>query len=402
MLHSERHFGKNCNASYKIASLFSCNRRARLSHSDFESIEYYAINDTLVSVLSGNYMKSSNGKLETVYTYDPVKFFLTGERFAQYLNGHILMPEYSTQIKPPKCLDEDYVPIFSVETQSWSLVKGEDLNLKKLHITFVYADYDFSKTHPDEALPYIYPINRSDYLGDPNLSNIMKLLSSFDKLEQLISSFSAGLQFAQRVFYLNSQIGKLYQEYSNFLKSLKAGRIIRLNEQQYFYFLQVDILHNIKKLLDTVIVALYLRETKEEASLGIYFSLECDGLAYILKKDKSKLRDRIRETINFDYYEDLLTTINDLHNGYKHDVLTEQIHSEVFIQPCFFLNKTSMIRRNGKRIKDLQNVIQYRIDTRKLIFAFNDFLSFILEGKENSKTRVQFKKVPENKFEWVR
>ena len=53
-------------------------------------------------------------------------------------------------------------------------------------------------------------------------------------------------------------------------------------------------------------------------------------------------------------------------------------------------------------VKDLQNVIQYRIDTRKLVFAFNDFLSFILEGKENSKMKVQFKKVSENKFEWIR
>ena len=347
-------------------------------------------------------MKSSNSKLETVYTYDPVKFFLTGEQSAQRLKGHILMPEHSTQIKPPECLDEDYVPIFNIETQLWSLVKAEDLNLKKKHITFMYADYDFSKSHPNEWLPYIYPIDRSDYLGDPSVSNIMKLLSSFDKLGQLISSFSAGLQFAQRVFYLNSQIGKLYREYSNFLESLKIRRIIWLNEQQYFYFLQVDILHNIKKLLDIVIVALYLKEIREEASFGLGFSLECDGLAYILTNVKSGLGNRIRDIINFDYYKDLLITINDLHNGYKHDVLTEQIYPKPFLQPCFFLNKTSLIRREGKWIKDLQNVIQYRIDTRKLVFAFNDFLSFILEGKENSKMKVQFKKVSENTFEWVR
>ena len=49
-----------------------------LPHAVFESVKYYATNDILVSVFSGNYMKSSNSKLETVYTYDPVKFFLHG------------------------------------------------------------------------------------------------------------------------------------------------------------------------------------------------------------------------------------------------------------------------------------------------------------------------------------
>ena len=347
-------------------------------------------------------MTCKDGSLEKIYKYDPVKFFFIGEHVAQYLNNRVLMPENSTRIKPPECSDKDYVPIFDVKTQSWSLVKGEDISLKKRKITFLYADYDFSKSHPGEWLPFIYHIDRPDCLGDPSFVYTTKLLSSFDKLNQIMSSFSVVLQFAQRVFYLNSQIRKLYEEYSKFLKSLKFWRRTYLDEQQYFYFLQVDILHNIKKLLDIVIVALYLREAKEESSFSVDFSLECDGLSYILRKKRSELRDKIRETINFDHYGDLLITINDLHNGYKHDVLTEQIPFEVFVQPCFFLNKMPLKKQNGEWIKDQYNITQYRIDSRKLIFAFNDFLSFILEGKENSKIRVQFKKVPEHKYDWVR
>ena len=343
-----------------------------------------------------------DGTLVIVYEYDPVKLFFTGSRKAQYKNNRVLKPENTTLIVPPVCPSDDFVQVFNLESQSWSIVKGADLDLKKLKITTCYADYDFSKSHPDKWIPYLYQIAQPENIGDPSIGLIKKLLWALDKLDQLISAFSATLQFAQRINYINAQIHKLYSDYERFLSLQRYGIGCQLNQHQYFYFFQVDILHNIKKLMDTVIVALYLREVDGDSSFSMDFPLDCDGLAYILKNEKSEIRYKIRRQINFDCYKDLLSVINDLHNGFKHEILTEQILLQSFVQPCFYLNKTRFKKRNNKWVKDLQNITQYQIDLRKLVFACHDFLCFMLEGKERSKVNIKFEIVSKEGFRWVR
>lgn len=342
------------------------------------------------------------GTLVIVYEYDPVKLFFTGSQKAQYKNNRVLKPENTTVIEPPVCPSNDFVQVFNLESQSWSLVKGANLDLKKLKITTCYADYDFSKSHPDKWIPYLYQIAQPDNIGDPSIGLIMKLLAPFKKLDQVFNAFSAALQFAQRIIYINENIQKLYSDYEKFLSLQRYGKGFRLNQLQYFYFSQVDILHNIKKLIDTVIVAVYLREIEDDGSFGIDFSLECDGLGYILTNEKSEIRNRVRDRVNFDHYKDLLSVINNLHNGYKHDILTEQILWQVLTQPCFCLNKTHFKKQDKKMVKDLQHITQYQIDLRKLVFACHDFLCFMLEGKEKSKESIKFKIVPMESFRWVR
>ena len=336
-----------------------------------------------------------------VYEYDPVKLFFTGSQKAQYKNNRVLKPENTTLIEPPICPSDDFVQVFNLGSQSWSLVKGADLDLKKLKITTCYADYDFSKSHPDKWIPYLYQIAQPDNIGDPSIGLIMKLLAPFKKLDQVFNAFSAALQFAQRIIYINANIQKLYTDYERFLSLQRYGKGFRLNQLQYFYFSQVDILHNIKKLIDTLIVAVYLREIEDDGSFGIDFSLECDGLGYILTNEKSEIRNRVRNQINFDHYKDLLSVINDLHNGYKHEILTEQISWQNLDQPRLYLNKTRYKREKNKYLKDMKNITQYRIELNKLVFACHDFLCFILEGKEKSKESFKFKIIPIESFRWV-
>lgn len=341
-------------------------------------------------------MFHKNNELVPIYRYDPELFFFTKIARAQILNGHLLKPEASTLIPPPRYNDENLIPVFNEADNSWVLKKALDLKLKRRKITFCWADYDYSTRFSHQSIPYIYKIELPDNIADQSLIKIGSQLSSLKKLESYINPFSANLFVAQRIVYLNNQINNLYRQYAAFIELFKRGSFCNLQQSQYFYFQEVDIIHNIKKLIDTLVVALYLENNENPDD-----DLACDGLGYLLDKKESEVRTKIKEKIDFDYYEDLLTVINNLHNGYKHEILTEQLPDKFYLEPCLHLNKFHTTTKDKRRIRDLQHVICFEIDLRKLIYACNDFLTFLINGKRNAEI-PRFKKVETDMFVWIK
>ena len=331
-----------------------------------------------------------DNRLVLVYKYDPELFFFTRMAKAQIHNGRLLKPEASTLIPPPKCNDENLIPVFNETENSWTLRKALDLKLKRRRITFCLADYDYSNRFSNQLIPNIFNIERPDNIGDKSVVQIGSQLSSLEKLGSFINPFSANLFVAQRIVYLNNQINNLYRQYAAFIELFKRGSFCNLQQSQYFYFQEVDIIHN------TLVVALYLENNENPDN-----DLACDGLGYLLDKKESGTRTKIKEKIDFDYYEDLLTVINNLHNGYKHEILTEQLPDKFYLEPCLHLNKFHTTTKDKRRIRDLQHVICFEIDLRKLIYACNDFLTFLINGKRNAEIS-RFQKVETDMFVWTK
>ncbi|CDE76669.1 unknown [Sutterella sp. CAG:521] len=337
-------------------------------------------------------MINNENKLVPIYRYDPELFFFTKVSKAQIVNGHLLKPEASTLVPPPLTNNINLIPVFNETENLWILKNPLDLKLKKIKITFCSADYDYSKRFSDQSIPYIFEIKRPDNIGDPAVIQIHNLLRSLKKLECYLNSFSAGLFFAQRIAYLNAQIDDLYRKHAAFKKASSCN----FQQSQYFYFQEVNITHNIKKLIDTVIVALYL-ENHEAPD----HDFECDGLGYLLDMKDSVTKKKIKDKIDFVYYQDLFSVINNLHNGYKHEILTEQLSNQFNLVPYLQLNKFQSTMKNKRRIKDLRHITCYEIDLRKLIYACNDFLDYVITGCRNPKS-ARFTKVEVVRFTWTK
>ena len=325
-------------------------------------------------------MFPNENKLVPIYNYDPELFFFISASRAQIVHGQLLKPKASTLVPPPLSHDVNLIPVYNETENSWVLKNALDLKLKKQKITFCYADYDYSNRFLDKTIPYIFEIKRPDNIADPSVIQIHNLLGSLEKLGNYLNPLSAVLFFAQRIVYLNAQIDNLYHKY----------------DVKYSYFQEVDIIHNIKKLFDMIIVALYL-----ENNVDLDHGFECDGLGYLLDMKESETKTKIKERVDFIYYQDLLSVINNLHNGYKHEILTEQLLGMFYPEPCLHLNKFHSTMKNKRRIKNLGHITRYEIDLRKLIYACNDFLTYMITGCRSLKS-TRFRKVEQIRFTWTR
>lgn len=325
-------------------------------------------------------MSPRENSLTIAYRYDEDNGVFAGVTYVQFSHGRWNMPNHSTTKQPPDC-PKGYVPVFCKETDSWTQVADPDNKIFRLPKTISYFGlYQYHNPRRQTDIPFLYIIKRPNNITDPTVHKIFNLLAPLSSLDRYISCFSAALMFAVRLNYLNKRIHKLFRKYD---RSFQLIKLIKWTTSSHFEPLNyeiVEIIHGIKKLLDIIVIAKYLEIDGKGKRFDAGSFLEFDGLGEMLKNDKNKLelRQKIRKNMHFDEYKDLYKAVNDIHNAFKHDILSERISKQIFIEPTLDVYKFRKSKDN------LQDIIHYHIPLRSLIWALNDLFSALLSNRKNN------------------
>lgn len=307
----------------------------------------------------------STRKLKKIYYYDQLHYYYTGEGVHQEGEG-IYLPKFCTTIEPPAC-PPGYVPFFNSEKNNWEQIPIPD---NFIEIIRVYADYDFDKTHSISEQPLIYKIQNSNFLADPSVIKIFNLLSPLKKFDRYISRDQIAFSLTHRIVYTNSKIDNIYHCHAKNLRNFSTKHFAHMGTLIFPNFELANILHNIKKILDTIVISTYLSTQNDIFILENNDEIKLDAIGTVINKATSPTYTAVRDIIRFDHYRDLFRAINDIHNAYKHSILTECLYNKIHLEPTFHVRNFSPFK-----LKNLNKIIEYEIQLKKIIFSFNDFLS---------------------------
>lgn len=312
---------------------------------------------------------SATYELKPIYHYDPIYYYYTGVSFAQEGEG-IFLPDYCTTIEPPHC-STGFIPKFNKETATWEQV---EIPSDHIHLTTNYAEYEFNKTHVTTDKPLLYTIINPNYLGDPEISGIVEFLQPINKLDRYTSLGHVACSLIQRIAYTNTKIEELYSNHKKAEEFCKKTGFLDPQNFTFQHFDIANIIHNIKRILDIITISSYLRTKTDISLLANNDEIKCDAIGFLMKQTKENLD--IRNNLHFNHYGDLLKTINDIHNAYKHSILTEQLGNKFYSEPTVSVSKFLSAKH-----KNLQTIISYEIQLSKIIFATNVFLNILFKNK---------------------
>ncbi len=313
---------------------------------------------------------SAINKLKPIYYYDPIYHYYTGDGFAQEGEG-IFLPDFCTTIQPPHC-STDSIQKFNKETTSWEIIKApSDCNELINH----HAIYEFNKTHSSTDKPQIYKITAPNHLGDPGISELSNFLQPINKITRFISHAHVACSLAQRIVYTNKKIEELYSDHKKTEEFCKKTGFLAPQSFTFQPFDIANIIHNIKRILDVITISVYLRNKKDISLLTNNDEIKCDAIGFLMKQNKEN--SDTRNALHFTFYEDLLTTINDAHNAYKHSILTECLPTTYYPEPTVCIRKTL-----SPKFKNFKVILSYEIELNKIIFATNDLLSILFKNKD--------------------
>lgn len=312
--------------------------------------------------------------MEVIYRYDPVYKTYTSSSPFQKLEG-TYPPPYTTLQKPPECKAGE-IARFNEATQLWE--KIED-TINHIQYELCFATYQFNKTHPINEIPTLFKIDNPNNGGDNFFQHIIPFLDPLTKLYRYTSKDSIAFKLANRIYFLNNKIRELYVCHEKILTNL----LFFPSQLACLDFEICEIIHGIKRVLDIITISAYLDSTKLPTFLDIDHKIPCDGIKFLLTNERNEAKFEIFEKTLFHQYKDLYRTLNDIHNAYKHDILCESMSLGIFTEPCV------SITRFRKQDKNLKNIRHYSIELRKIIFACNDLLNFILKG-ENADNAPKF------------
>ncbi len=204
----------------------------------------------------------------------------------------------------------------------------------------------------------------------PSLTSAIVLkINKYQTKFNLLNNLIVGQEIFERIEYLNTLIEQCFQEdylikQTNIISNLF---IINYNKEQ--------IIHIMKRIIDDIITI-----------LSIYFDFK-----EIETKNKIKItsigqlaeigaKNNIKKELNYEKYENIFTTINDLHNAYKHSFLINESHLE-FSPNCVTLS--AYYAKNNK----IDEIYYLNHNLMHIVIGFSDFLVEFCEIEEI--TRVQ-------------
>lgn len=163
------------------------------------------------------------------------------------------------------------------------------------------------------------------------------------------------------------------------------------------FFRQMNLVHYIKWVLDAMVIGLYIgrNDFSESSLLSSANRIACSGIGYLFGArgngmGEERLRiNKLREVVNYSFFEDFfLRTVNDVHNAYKHDILTASSHAlEIPWDPYVCVGKFERSNESLGKVKF------YYFELRSLIGAFNDFIVSLLNGGEGLCEERRFNRV---------
>jgi len=172
---------------------------------------------------------------------------------------------------------------------------------------------------------------------------------------KFINILTTGIEMASSISYLNNLIEKVFQDHANKSKIINISKINIEKE---------NIIHIVKRIIDDIIIILCIKNDNEYflAHNKIRFSSIGE-----IDKNQSELAKMIKQDLNYDKYRNILTTINDLHNSYKHSCLLNASRMNFAVEGVAFFSFYSPYG-------NLNNVFYLRHNLLHIVVGISDFL----------------------------
>lgn len=321
----------------------------------------------------------SERKVKTIYFYHPIHRYLIRTGKAQEGFG---LPKNSTDIPPPLSKNGE-VPVFQKGNNSWILVPDnfDRTNCKYYEFIYLGSREFFQKKPITIFAPFI-----GEFL-DPNFSHISSFFMRLKNFDNFVNPSLMSFSFKNRLNHLNERIKQLYQKRQ--IATLKATLTNSQNVEESIDFKveKEEIIHEIKRIIDLLIM------TTAVVHSGIpYFSakdrIEIDCIGKLLSQHYSP-SPIIKNALLVEKYEALLKLINNLHNGLKHDFLSEEYVTN---------HRPKEILINVAKFKDhktnLKQIDVFSIPLRALLYACNDYISDVLLQKKTSEIYIRWAVLP--------
>ena len=321
----------------------------------------------------------SERKVKTIYYYHPIHSYLI--RTGNSQEGFEL-PKNSTDIPPPLSKNGE-VPVFQKSNNSWILVPDNFDRTNCKYYEFIYlGSGEFFQKKPIT----IFAPSIGEFL-DPNFSCILGFFMRLKNFDNFVNPYLMSLTFKNRLNHLNERIRQLYLKRQ--IVTIKANLTNWLNIEEGIDFKieKEEIIHEIKRIFDLLIM------TTAVVHSGIpYFSakdrIEIDCIGKLLSQHYSP-SPIIKDALLVEKYEALLKLINNLHNGLKHDFLSEEYVTN---------HRPKEILINVAKFKDhktnLKQIDVFSIPLRALLYACNDYISDVLLQKKTSEIYIRWAVLP--------
>ncbi len=187
--------------------------------------------------------------------------------------------------------------------------------------------------------------------------------------------------FKHRINHLNKRIEEFFTQYNRIFSKLQSNRPILMDEFTAYRVEMEEIIHEIKRLFDLVVMTVGI----EHSGIEYYDSthqVKLQSISQLWSKKPPIVEEEIKEACLLKSYFPLLNLVNDLHNGLKHDILAEGNNSHLLPRPQIELAKIA----NQQGYLKVVNV--YQIDFECFIHACNGYLCDVINGQKDIKAHT--------------
>lgn len=270
------------------------------------------------------------------------------------LNGKPLMPAHTTTVIPPENVLDGFIPVFDIKTQNWEIKKDDFWHCS----VDVYPEY-FSN-FPVNELPQLYTFTT---LGIMDYDKDIRLNILFKDLPHIANGLLIMMRFISRINIINKKTHELYQKHAEWLTPSIIHTIDSLIE---YKLIGEDIIHQLKKLLDEFITAIYIHDNYEE--IKHTHKLEIDDYGkYLFSNKNTPIIAHIKAVINFEKYKIFLEAVKELDNGFKHNLTPAESDSEIGLYaPTIILYRY--------KYSSLNSITKYNVYVGGLIDQCNKFI----------------------------
>lgn len=314
------------------------------------------------------------GKLITVYSYDPEKFYFRGTRTAQQDSHGISFPPHTTDIPPPPTKYTE-VAVFNVQSNSWTKIKDpENKIFKQVKAIAIKGVYSGQITCIEQSIPYIVQEFNSSNLGDRIFTNLLGFSYNANCLRRFFNPYQIGLGFIARLTRLNQKISNVYKKSrENYHAITSRTKFLSITDNRDLSFECEEIIYHMKKVLDFVISSLSLSPYKEQL-FDIDSKIPLDSVGSLLKPKRNtdpEIINTVKSLVNFDKFSDLFFFINEINNSFKHHVVSQSTPN------IFYFNPHINTHRFQEQAKNLRTLLEYDADLIDIIQGFYDFIYFV-------------------------
>jgi hypothetical protein len=262
------------------------------------------------------------------------------------MSKEIMVPGSATLIKPPDNYAEQEIPVFDLINKKW-IIKKDDFWRPEI-IEKSYNSGMYYNEFP--CVPYYDDIKA---LGS----------SKFNKnIPRLLNSSLHYYYLCQRMKVINLRIINVLTIHKKLIPVVDPMTHI-------YYNSEIEIIIYLMKLsIDDIISMTYVNKYYEDVVENHNIAIDSIGRLITENKKHGNEKTEIKRLINFDKHQEIITIINDIHNGFKHDVFNSEAALEIGLD---YPIVSAIIKKNSNF-----NIMEYhRHDLGQLVIGFSKFIN---------------------------